>query len=189
MDTVVLDSTGTERRRPKDPQSGEEGARESSSHATSSSVHRRLRRGIEGGALATAVMTVYRLPVTRSLPPTAEFIAKYVTEDDPDDHPVAALILHLAYGVGAGAAFAGIFSSRKAVGVEAEGHGPPSPRGEITLSVFGLLYGLALSAFGERIVLDAFLDVDPDDRFAFHVSHVLYGITLGAWIGTRTRET
>jgi len=31
------------------------------------------------------------------------------------------------------------------------------------------------------------LDVEPDDRFAFHVGHVLYGITLGAWIGTRTR--
>jgi hypothetical protein len=54
--------------------------------------------------------------------------------------------------------------------------------------VYGLVYGLVLSAVGEWVVLGAILDVDPDDRFAFHIGHVLYGITLGAWVGTRTRD-
>jgi predicted MFS family arabinose efflux permease len=103
-----------------------------------------MRRGAEGGALATAVMTVYRLPVTRSLPPTAEFWATFVSGGDPADSPVAALVLHVVYGVAAGAIFA--------------------------------------------VVLRTLLDTDPDDRFAFHVSHLLYGITLGAWVGTRTRD-
>jgi hypothetical protein len=71
--------------------------------------------------------------------------------------------------------------------VDVSGHGPPSPRGEIKITLYGLLYGIALSAFGEWIVLNRILDVEPDDRFAFHVGHVLYGITLGAWVGTRTR--
>jgi len=152
------------------------------------SVWHRLRRGAEGGALATAVMTVYRLPVTRSLPPTAEFWAKFVSGDHPDDHPVAALILHLAYGVVAGVAFATLFPSREPVSAQSGRRGPPSPSGEISATVYGLVYGLVLSAVGEWVVLGAILDVDPDDRFAFHIGHVLYGITLGAWVGTRTRD-
>jgi len=160
-------------------QSGREGG---------TSLWHRLRRGAEGGALATVVMTVYRLPVTRSLPPTAEFWAKYVSGDHPDDHPVAALILHLAYGVVAGMAFTTLFPSREPVSAQPGSRGPPSPSGEVSTTVTGLLYGLVLSVVGEWVVLGAILDVDPDDRFAFHVGHVLYGITLGAWVGTRTRE-
>lgn len=147
----------------------------------------RIRRGVEGGALATLVMTVYRLPVTRSLPPTAEFWSQFVSGDDPYDHPLVALVLHVLYGVAAGVAFAALVPSREPVEDES-GVGPPSPSGEVQLTVYGLAYGLALSAFGEKVVLGTVLDVEPDDRFAFHVGHVLYGITLGAWIGTRTTE-
>lgn len=150
------------------------------------STWRRIRRGAEGGALATAVMTVYRLPVTRSLPPSAEFWTQFVAGGSPDDHPLPALVLHVVYGVVAGTVFAAAFPSREPV-AEA-GYGPPSPSGEVKTTLIGLAYGLALSWFGERVMLDAVLDVDPDDRFAFHVGHVLYGITLGAWVGTRTRE-
>lgn len=147
----------------------------------------RIRRGLEGGALATLVMTAYRLPVTRSLPPTAAFWAEFVAGGDPDDHPLAALALHFAYGIAAGGVFALFLPSRVPVDGEAGRHGPPSPAGEVAATLAGLAYGLVLSAVGERLVLGGLLDVDPDDRFAFHVGHVLYGITLGAWVGTRTR--
>jgi len=147
----------------------------------------RARRGAEGGAVATLVMTAYRLPVTRSLPPTAEFWSQFVSGDGPYDHPLIALALHALYGVLAGVGFALMASSRDPVRGES-GVGPPSPAGEVSMTVWGLVYGLVLSAFGETVVLRAVLDVDPDDRFAFHVGHVLYGITLGAWVGTRTTD-
>jgi hypothetical protein len=143
--------------------------------------------GVEGGALATLVMTVYRLPVTRSLPPTAEFWSQYVSDDGPYDHPVVALGLHLLYGVVGGVVFARFLSARVPVG-DASGIGPPSPSGEASMTLFGAVYGMVMSVFGEKIVLDGLLDVEPDDRFAFHVGHLLYGITLGAWIGTRSRD-
>lgn len=147
----------------------------------------RIRRGVEGGGLATFVMTAHRLPVTRSLPPTAEFWSQYVSGDDPCAHPVIALVLHVLYGVVAGVVFAVMFSSRESVEA-GSGIGPPSPSGEVSMTLFGLVYGLFLSAFGENVVLKAMLDINSDDRFMFHVGHVLYGITLGAWVGTRTSD-
>lgn len=155
---------------------------------TVSSRFTRVRRGCEGGALATLVMTVYRLPVTRSLPPTAEFWARYVSGDSPEDHPVVALLLHFVYGIAAGGLFSLVFSERESVPVASGDRGPPSRPGEVSLTLYGLLYGVVLSVVGDRLVLGVLLDLDPDDRFAFHVSHVLYGITLGAWVGTRTRN-
>ena len=95
--------------------------------------------------------------------------------------------MHALYGVLAGVGFALMASSRDPVRGES-GVGPPSPAGEVSMTVWGLVYGLVLSAFGETVVLRAVLGVDPDDRFAFHVGHVLYGITLGAWVGTRTAD-
>lgn len=48
----------------------------------------RIRRGAEGGAVATLVLTAYRLPVIRSLPPTAEFWSKFVSGDGPGQIPL-----------------------------------------------------------------------------------------------------
>lgn len=147
----------------------------------------RIRRGAEGGAVATLVMTAYRLPVSRSLPPTAEFWSKFVSGDDPYEHPVVALVLHVVYGVLAGIGFGLLVQSRESVD-GASGVGPPAPSGEVRLTILGLIYGLVLSAIGEKVVLGTMLEIDPDDWFAFHIGHVLYGITLGAWVGTRTTE-
>ena len=150
----------------------------------------RLRRGLEGGLLATLVMTVYRLPVSRSLPPTAEFWTNFVSDGDPQDATVPALLLHAVYGGAAGAVFAALLGHRRSVtdtNPEVDDPpGPPTYSGEVSTTVAGLLYGIVLSVLGERIVLGRFLDIDPDDRIAFHVGHLLYGITLGAWVGTRT---
>jgi len=185
---MLDDSTEDGQLSPRERRPTAERTAQSGASETTQSTWRRLRRGAEGGALATVVMTVYRLPVTRSLPPSAEFWARYVAGGDPKDHSVAALVLHLAYGVAAGVLFAALLPERESVIPAPGSRGPPSPAQEVSTTVSGLGYGLALSVFGERVVLGALLDVDPDDRFAFHVGHALYGITLGAWLGTRTRD-
>lgn len=132
-------------------------------------------------------MTVFRMPVTRSLPPTAEFWAKFVGGGDPSDYPVRALVLHLVYGTVAGGLFAAMLPHRDPV-EDGAGRGPPSRSGEPSATLYGFAYGVLLSVVGDRVVLGAILDVEPDDRFAFHVGHVIYGLALGEWVGTRTRE-
>jgi len=71
--------------------------RESSKTSRPRATTGQVRQSPERGALATLVMTAYRLPVTRSLPPTAEFWVQYVSRSDPYDHPVVALALHAVY--------------------------------------------------------------------------------------------
>ena len=148
----------------------------------------RLAEGAKAGLVATLVMTAYRLPVSRSLPPTARFWAKFVSGGEPDDHPVAAIALHLLYGVIGGIAFAAITPA----------DAPNEPRDESEKTayreaiglVWGGVYGLALSVFGERVMLERLLDMDPevDERLVFHAGHLVYGLSLGLWFGSRTSE-
>lgn len=137
--------------------------------------------GVVGGSLATAVMTAYRMPVAASLPPTAKFWATYVGGGSPEDHPVPGLVLHLAYGAGAGAVFAALFrpfSDRAAGEDEREAGGV----------VLGALYALALSVFGERAVLGGLLstDLDTTESLVFHVGHLVYGLSLGSWVASES---
>ncbi len=123
-------------------------------------------------------MTAYRLPVARSLPPTATFWAKYVGGGDPSDYPVVALVLHLLYGAGGGVAFASAFRASERTPTEWEG------------VAAGTIFGVVLSVFGSRVVLGELLDrsLDPDEALVFHVGHLVYGLTLGTWIGSRLRD-
>jgi len=135
--------------------------------------------GAIGGALATVVMTAYRMPVAASLPPTARFWAEYVGGGEPEDHPIPALLLHLAYGVGAGTVFGAVFrpfSSRT----------ESDDSREVSGVVLGSLYALALSVFGERVVLGGLLSVDLDatESLVFHVGHLVYGLSLGSWVAS-----
>lgn len=162
----------------------------SSESADRDALAGRVRRGLEGGLLATLVMTVYRLPVSRSLPPTAEFWTTFVSGGDPQDATTPALLLHAGYGGAAGAVFAALLGHRRSVtdaepGVDTP-PGPPTYSGEVSTTVAGVLCGTVLSVLGEWILFGRLLGIDPDDRVAFHVGHLLYGITLGAWVGTRT---
>lgn len=139
--------------------------------------------GAVGGLLATVAMTVYRLPVARSLPPTAAFWARYVGDAPAEEYSGVGLALHLAYGAGAGAVFGALF---RAAGLgELSEH-----RREAAGVAFGTLYGLALSAFGSRVVLGRLLEMDPapDEALVFHVGHVVYALALGTWVGSRTRD-
>ena len=140
-----------------------------------------LVRGVVGGLIATVLMTLYRFPVFRALPPTADFWAKYVGGEDAEAHLTVGLALHFLYGGVAGGLFgAGIslldFRSER----------------ERDLGVIGLalVYGLALSAFGTRFVFRYLLDEEPepDEAVIFHVGHVIYGLTLGTWISFRARK-
>jgi hypothetical protein len=138
-----------------------------------------VARGLQGGFVATLIMTAFRLPLLRSLPPSANFWSQYVAGGEPDDHPIAGLALHLGYGVGSGAIFGGLFSLYTA-GRSIE----PEQRG----LVWGSVYGLVLSAFGVQVVLEELLGIrlEADELALFHAGHLVYGLSLGAWVGSRT---
>ncbi|XVH33607.1 DUF6789 family protein (plasmid) [Haloferacaceae archaeon DSL9] len=136
-------------------------------------------RGIQGGFVATLIMTAFRLPILRSLPPSANFWATYVGTGDPDDHPIAGIVLHLLYGITGGVVFGVIFSL-----LDAERPIEPEQRG----LVWGSVFGMGLSAFGSQIMLKQLLDIelDADELALFHAAHLVYGLALGAWVGSRT---
>jgi hypothetical protein len=148
-------------------------------HSREEHVADAVVRGMQGGFVATLIMTAFRLPLLRSLPPSANFWSEYVTGGDPADHPIAGLALHLLYGVSSGAVFGVLFSLYTA-GRSIE----PEQRG----LVWGSVYGLALSAFGVQVVLQGLLDIrlEADELALFHAGHLVYGLSLGAWVGSRT---
>jgi hypothetical protein len=148
----------------------------------------RLVRGVQGGALGTLVMTVFRLPVTRSLPPSADFWAQFVGGGRASDHRVAGLLLHLVYGAAAGTVFAAALPSRESVETSGGRRGPPTPVEHSATGPLAVGYAVLLAVFGERVLLAGLLDIAPDDRYAFHAAHLVYGLTLGAWLATRTDD-
>lgn len=136
-------------------------------------------RGLQAGFVATLIMTAFRLPIMRSLPPSANFWATYVGSGEPEDYPVVGLLLHLLYGTLGGAAFGGIFGL-----LSAERSIEPEQRG----IVWGAVFGMLSSLFGNQIMLNELLDIqlETDELTLFHAGHLVYGIALGAWIGSRT---
>lgn len=48
------------------------------------------------------------------------------------------------------------------------------------------VYSILLSVFGSRIMLRRLLGIEMTSREArvFHVWHVIYGLSLGTWLGT-----
>lgn len=136
-------------------------------------------RGLQAGVVATLVMTAFRLPILRSLPPSANFWARYVGGGDPDDYPMVGLILHLLYGTVGGAVFGGLFALQ-----DAEQAIEPEQRGLL----WGSVYGLVMSAFGTQVVLEELLGIrlEADELALFHAGHLVYGLALGAWVGSRT---
>lgn len=143
-------------------------------HALAASV-----RGLQAGFVATLIMTAFRLPILRSLPPSAHFWAAYVAGGDAKDHSVPGLVLHLVYGTVGGAIFGGLFAVQDAEeAIEAEQRG----------LLWGSVYGLCLSAFGTQVMLKEILglELEADELALFHAAHLVYGISLGAWIGSRT---
>jgi hypothetical protein len=50
---------------------------------------------------------------------------------------------------------------------------------------------MVLSVFGTQVVLNELLDtqLEADELTLFHAGHLVYGISLGAWVGSRTEGT
>jgi hypothetical protein len=145
--------------------------------ASGATIRDVITYGSLGGLVATLSMTVFRLPTSKSLPPTAKFWAKFVGSGDPEDYPITALVLHLLYGVASGVVYA----------LLTPGEGDPEAAAEAKSALLGTAFGTALSVFGSRVVLVQVLGVDPDrdELLVFHISHVVYGLTLGTWVGSR----
>lgn len=135
--------------------------------------------GVQGGVVATLVMTAYRLPVSRSLPPSANVWAKYVGGGDPDQYTVEGIVLHLLYGAVAGGVFGAIVP---------ESGTDPTVRREVRDVAWGVAYAVALSVFGSRVMLGRVLgmDLEADEALVFHLGHVVYGLALGTWLGSRS---
>ncbi|WP_253737156.1 DUF6789 family protein [Halohasta salina] len=136
-------------------------------------------RGLQAGFVATLIMTAFRLPIMRSLPPSTNFWARYIGCGDTGDYPVIGLLLHLLYETCGGAVFGGLFAL-----LSAERTIEPEQRG----IVWGSVFGMVLSVFGTQVVLEGLLDsrLDADELTLFHAGHLVYGIALGAWVGSRT---
>lgn len=141
-------------------------------------LRRSFVRGAKGGLIATAVMTAYRAPVFRALPPTAEFWATYIGDEGAKAYPLKGLVLHFLYGAAAGSAFGPAFETLdRNVRFDRD----------VTALVTGLLYGLVLSVVGTRVIFRYVLETDlaEDEWLVFHVGHVVYGLTLGTWLGSQ----
>jgi hypothetical protein len=171
----LLGSSGNEGEGPEGPSSESEEIEA----ADSSPVFtvRSLIRAVQGGLFATFVMTAFRLPILRSLPPSANFWAKYVGGGHPEEYTGMGIVLHVLYGVSFGALF-GLLYPRVNL---------PRSATETEGVVWGTLFGLALSVFGERVMLGWMLDMEleEDAETIFHASHAIYGLALGAWVGSR----
>ncbi len=136
-----------------------------------------VKNGFIGGLFSTVVMTAFRESISLSYPPTGKFLAKYLG-GEPNDHTIGAIALHLLYGGFAGCLFSVPFGegSNSALDTETEG------------LIAGLGYGLLLSVFGERVMLGRLVGVslEEDESTIFHAGHAMYGLALGAWVGSRS---
>ncbi|QCC48931.1 hypothetical protein DV707_09895 [Halobellus limi] len=106
-------------------------------------------------------------------PPTAGLVAKFAG-GEPEDHAMPGMVLHVIYGVVAGAVFA--------VGAPLLGLG----LGSIAVAVvLGLVYGLVLMIGGMMFWMRMVLGMEPDrdTMVMFGTVHVVYGVLLGAFLG------
>lgn len=167
MAHVVPTSEENESPRQENEQAGDTGPRQRI---------RSLVLGLLGGIFATLVMTVFRMPISNSLPPTANFLARFLG-GDPDEYTLSAFALHVGYGAAGGGVYGLLFDT-----------GDARTRAGLELRdvVRALGYGLVLSLFGSRVILSRVLgmDLEPDEALIFHLGHVVYGLSLGAWVGS-----
>jgi hypothetical protein len=124
--------------------------------------------------VATIVMTVVMMLLgDGGPPPTAALVAK-IAGDEPEDHAMPGMVLHLLYGTIAGAVFA--------VGVPLLGLSLDT----VALAVgLGLAYGIVLMIGGMVFLTRVVIGMDPDrgTMATFAVVHVVYGVVLGGFLG------
>jgi len=131
--------------------------------------------GLVWGLVATIVMTMTMMAVgDGGPPPTAALVAKFAG-GTPEEHKKPGMLLHLLYGSVAGAVFA--------VGVPLVG----LSLGSIGVATgLGFVYGVLLMIGGMVFWLRLVIGVEPDKDMmtVFGIVHVVYGVVLGALLGT-----
>lgn len=130
--------------------------------------------GLAGGLVATIVMTIVMMVMgDGGPPPTAALVAKFAG-GDPEDYAMPGMVLHLGYGIVAGAVFA--------VGVPIVGLN----LGSIGVATgLGLVYGVLLMIGGMVFWMRLVIGMEPDRDMMkmFGTVHVVYGVVLGAFLG------
>jgi hypothetical protein len=130
--------------------------------------------GLAGGLVATIVMTAVMMVMgDGGPPPTAALVAKFAG-GDPADYAMPGMILHLVYGIVAGAVFA--------VGIPLLGFS----LGSIGVAIgLGLVYGIVLMIGGMLFWMRVVIGMEPDKgmMMMFGTVHVIYGVVLGAFLG------
>ena len=131
--------------------------------------------GLVWGFVATIVMTMTMMAVgDGGPPPTAALVAKFAG-GTPEEHKKPGMLLHMLYGTIAGAVLA--------VGVPLVGLSLDSIGVAIGL---GFVYGVVLMIGGMVFWLRLVIGVEPDKDMmkVFGIVHVVYGVVLGALLGT-----
>jgi len=131
--------------------------------------------GLAGGLIATILMTVVMMVMgDGGPPPTAMLVAKFAG-GEPADYEMPGMALHMLYGIVAGAVLA--------VGAPLAGLGFSSMAVAVGI---GLVYGVVLLIVGMAFWMKAVIgaDADRDTMMTFVVVHLVYGIVLGAFLGT-----
>lgn len=135
-----------------------------------------LLSGLVGGLLATIVMTMFMMALgDDSPPPTAQLWAKYVGDGPAEEYMMPGMALHIMYGIGAGVAFVLV--------VPALGFGLETL---LTAVAFGAAYGIVLTVVGMVLWMRVVLAMEPDPKMMgmFTVFHLVYGVVLGAVVGS-----
>lgn len=135
-----------------------------------------ITAGLVGGLVATIVMTaVMMVAGDDSPPPTAALVAKFA-DGEPADYEMPGMLLHLGYGVVAGAVFV--------VAVPALGLG--FDLGDIVVATaLGIVYSIILLVIGMVFWMRLIIGMEPDAETMVQmgVVHVVYGLVLGAFVG------
>jgi hypothetical protein len=135
-----------------------------------------LTAGLAGGLVATIVMTIVMMVMgDGGPPPTARLVARFAG-GEPEEYAMPGMVLHVLYGIGAGVVFA--------LGVPALNI---IDLGSIGLAAAaGFVYGLVLMIGGMVFWMRVVIGMEPDGDMMkmFGTVHVVYGVVLGAFIGT-----
>ena len=134
-----------------------------------------LLSGAVGGLVATIVMTVFMMRLgDDSPPPTALFWSKYVGDGTPEDYMMQGMVLHLIYGIIAGAVFVLLIPI---VGLSVATVG--------NAVLWGLVWGVVLFVFAAAFWMMMVLGMEAEMKAVgmFLLFHLIYGAVLGAWVG------
>lgn len=130
--------------------------------------------GLVGGLVATIVMTVVMMVMGDGGPPPTARLVATVAGGDPSEYAMPGMVLHLLYGIIAGAVFA--------VAVPLVG----LSLGSLAIAVvLGAVYGLVLMVGGMVFWMRMVIGMEPDSDMMkmFGTVHVIYGLVLGAFLG------